>query len=63
MDSRACRWLQLAAGYYGTSFDNNNPALNVTNALFLTGFENSFAGTHYANPREITGQVKVKFHY
>jgi hypothetical protein len=38
-------------------------ALNVTNALFLTGFENSFAGTHYANPREVTGQVKVRFHY
>jgi len=38
-------------------------ALNVTDALFLTGFENSFAGTHYTNPREITGQVKVKFHY
>ena len=38
-------------------------ALNVTNALFQTGFENSFARTHYTNPREITGQVKVKFHY
>jgi hypothetical protein len=37
-------------------------ALNVTNALFLTGFENSFAGMHYANPREVTGQVNVKFH-
>jgi hypothetical protein len=38
-------------------------ALNVTNALFLTGFENSFAGTHYANPREVTAQVKFKFRY
>ena len=37
-------------------------ALNVTNALFLTGFENSFAGTHYASPREFAVQVRYKFH-
>jgi hypothetical protein len=38
-------------------------ALNVTNELFLTGIDNSFAGTHYTNPREVTAQVKWKFHY
>ena len=38
-------------------------ALNVTNELYLTGFENSFAGTHYANPREVAAQVRWKFHY
>ena len=38
-------------------------ALNVTNELFFTGIDNSFAGTHYANPREVTAQVKWKFHY
>jgi hypothetical protein len=56
--------LDLAAGKdLGDRMSVRFSALNVTNALFLTGFENSFAGTHYANPREITGQVKVKFHY
>ena len=38
-------------------------SLNVTNALFLTGLENSFAGTHYANPREVTVQARYKFHF
>jgi hypothetical protein len=56
--------LDVAAGKgLGRDVELRFSALNVTNALFLTGFENSFAGTHYANPREITGQVKIKFHY
>ena len=38
-------------------------ALNLTNELFLTGFENSFAGTHYVNPRKNSVQVRYKFHY
>jgi TonB dependent receptor/Carboxypeptidase regulatory-like domain len=38
-------------------------ALNVANNEFLTGFENSFAGTHYSNPRELSVQVRYTFHY
>ena len=38
-------------------------ALNVTNGLFLTGLDNSFAGTHYTAPREISAQVRYRFHY
>lgn len=38
-------------------------ATNVTNEQFLTGLENSFAGTHYAAPREMFIQVNYKFHY
>jgi len=54
----------VAAGKdLGHNMEARFAALNVTNAVFLTGFENSFAGTHYANPREITGQVRIKFHY
>jgi outer membrane receptor protein involved in Fe transport len=37
--------------------------LNVTNNTYLTGIENSFAGTHYANPREGTIQLRWKFNY
>jgi hypothetical protein len=56
--------LDVAAGKdLGQNVQLRFSALNVTNELFLTGFENSFAGTHYANPREVTGQVKIKFHY
>ena len=47
---------------------NNNLSLrltatNVTNAEYLTGFANSFAGTHHQNPREIGFQMRYKFHY
>jgi outer membrane receptor protein involved in Fe transport len=38
-------------------------ALNVTNEQYLTGFENSFAGTHWANPRVVSVQVRYKFNY
>jgi outer membrane receptor protein involved in Fe transport len=56
--------LDMAAGKdLGPNVQLRFSALNVTNALVLTGFENSFAGTHYANPREVTGQIKIKFHY
>jgi len=37
-------------------------ATNISNAEFLTGFANSFAGTHYQNPREISVQVRYRFH-
>jgi hypothetical protein len=36
---------------------------NIADAQFLTGFANSFAGTHYQNPREIGLQVRCKFRY
>ena len=36
---------------------------NIANARFLTGFANSFAGTHYQNPREIGFQVRYKFRF
>jgi hypothetical protein len=36
---------------------------NVTNTDYLTGFENSFAGTHWAAPRETSIQAVYKFNY
>jgi carboxypeptidase family protein len=48
---------------FGKSLTLRVTALNVTNELFLTGLNNSFAGTHYTNPREVTAQVRWKFHY
>jgi hypothetical protein len=54
----------LAVGKnFGETFSLRLTALNVANALYLTGFENSFAGTHYASPREVSVQVRLKFHY
>jgi len=37
--------------------------LNVADSVYLTGIENSFAGTHYANPRDVAVQLRYKFHY
>jgi hypothetical protein len=36
---------------------------NLADAAFLTGFANSFAGTHYQTPREIGAQLRYRFHY
>jgi hypothetical protein len=38
-------------------------ALNIANSLFLTGLDNSFAGTHYYAPRELSVQLRYRFHY
>jgi outer membrane receptor protein involved in Fe transport len=48
---------------FGESVSVRLTALNVMNHEYLTGFDNAFAGTHYANPRQITVQVRYKFHY
>jgi hypothetical protein len=56
--------IDIAAGKSVT--DNLSLRLTITNlanAAFLTGFANSFAGTHYQTPREIGLQVRYKFHY
>jgi outer membrane receptor protein involved in Fe transport len=56
--------LDLALGKdVGDSLSLRVSALNVANSLYLTGFENAFAGTHYANPRDVSVQVRYKFHY
>jgi outer membrane receptor protein involved in Fe transport len=36
-------------------------ATNITDKEYLTGFENSFAGTHWGAPRELTIQLRYKF--
>jgi len=56
--------VDLAAAHNVT--DNLSLRVTVTNlgnAAFLTGFANSFAGTHYQTQREIGLQLHYKFHY
>jgi outer membrane receptor protein involved in Fe transport len=38
-------------------------ALNITNSRYLLDQSNTFGGTHYVNPREISVQVKYRFKY
>jgi outer membrane receptor protein involved in Fe transport len=35
--------------------------LNLTNSRYPFSVNNSFAGTHFNNPREIIGQVRYRF--
>ena len=38
-------------------------ALNLTNHSYLLDNSNTFGGTHYINPREISIQLKYRFRY
>ena len=56
--------LDLAVGKnIGENVSLKFTALNVTNELFLTGINNSFAGTHYYASREISVQLRYRFHF
>jgi outer membrane receptor protein involved in Fe transport len=56
--------LDIAFGKdFGEKLSLRVSATNVTDKEYLTGFENSFAGTHYGAPREISAQFRYKFHY
>jgi outer membrane receptor protein involved in Fe transport len=52
---------------FGKSFGENwalrLTALNLTDQRFLLDNSNTFGGTHFANPREISVQLKYRFHY
>jgi outer membrane receptor protein involved in Fe transport len=47
----------------GESWSVRATALNLGNNQFLTGLDSAFAGTHYSNPREISVQVRHRFHF
>ena len=38
-------------------------ALNISNSRYPFSVNNSFAGTHFNNPREIIGSVRYRFHF
>ncbi len=38
-------------------------ATNLANKRYLLDEANTFGGTHYANPRAITGEIRYRFHY
>jgi outer membrane cobalamin receptor len=53
----------LSAGRDFENWSVRATALNLLNNQFLTGFESSFAGTHYNYPREVSLQVRYRFHF
>jgi hypothetical protein len=37
--------------------------LNISNSRYPFDINNSFAGTHFNNPREIVGSLRYRFHF
>ena len=48
---------------FGENWSVRVTALNLTNNHYLLDNSSTFGGTHYANPREISAQVKYRFRY
>ena len=48
---------------FGESWTLQFSALNLNNSRYLLDLSNTFGGTHYANPRELSVQVKYRFKY
>ncbi|MGH9503049.1 MAG: TonB-dependent receptor [Terriglobales bacterium] len=47
----------------GENWDVRLTGLNLSNHRYLLDNSNTFGGTHYVNPREISVQVKYRFHF
>ena len=48
---------------FGESWSAKVSALNLTNKRYFIDLSNTFGGSHFANPREISLQVRYRFHY
>jgi outer membrane receptor protein involved in Fe transport len=48
---------------FGESWNIRLSALNLSNHRYLLDNSNTFGGTHYVNPREISVQLKYRFRY
>jgi len=48
---------------FGESWSVRVSGLNLSNHRYLLDNSNTFGGTHFVNPREISVQLKYRFHY
>ena len=48
---------------FGENWQVRVSGLNLTNNRYLIDLTNTFGGTHYANPREVSVQVKYRFRF
>jgi outer membrane receptor protein involved in Fe transport len=48
---------------FGEKWSIRLTALNLSNHRYLLDNSNTFGGTHFVNPREISFQLKYRFHY
>jgi outer membrane receptor protein involved in Fe transport len=49
--------------HLGENWSVSVVALNATNRRFLLDNSQTFGGTHYAEPRQIYGQVRYRFRF
>lgn len=58
------RTVDLSLGKsFGESWSARVTATNLTNKRYFIDLSNTFGGSHFANPREISLQVRYRFHY
>ena len=62
LPSHASFDLALAKSF-GERFSLRLTALNLSNNHYMLDNSNTFGGTHFANPREISGQIRYRFKY
>jgi outer membrane receptor protein involved in Fe transport len=48
---------------FGENWSVRLTALNLANARYMVDNSNTFGGSHFANPRELSVQVKYRFKY
>jgi len=48
---------------FGENWNVRLTALNFTNTRYMLDNSNTFGGTHFANPRELSVQLKYRFHF
>ena len=48
---------------FGENWSAKLTAMNLTNKRYFIDLSNTFGGSHFANPREISLQVRYRFHY
>lgn len=48
---------------FGETWSAKVSATNLTNKRYFIDLSNTFGGSHFANPREISLQVRYRFHY
>ena len=48
---------------FGENWDLRVTGLNLSNHRYMLDNSNTFGGTHFVNPLEISGQIKYRFHF
>jgi len=56
--------LDVAAGKsFGESWAVKISATNLTNQRYFVDLSNTFGGSHFSDPRQVSAQLRYRFHY